>query len=197
VNSQIETFLALDQKEPGMWSLAQGQNSLLLKEGLIGNKLGAFVELHRAIPVPDKDVPLADILEFRRRRFDEPQMIRSQIDSFVADLSVADDKPSELTKLAAKVDAACADALRVAKEWRFPIRLSSLKASLDLRPFTSLAAGGVGLAALGPELERSLPAAALCFAAASVKIGADFGVQRIKPRQGPYRYVAHFHSELF
>jgi hypothetical protein len=193
---QIQAFIDLDQREPGLWSLAQGENSLLLKEQMIHEGSGASVELHRAIPVPDHDVPLNDILEFRRKRYDELQLLRNELDTFAAAVNAAEDKAAELAKHIASADVACADAIKVAKEWHCPVRLSNFKASIDLRPFSSVAAAFVGWTA-GAEYGLPLVTALLFGAGASLKIGGDFGVQRIRPRPGPYRYVAQFHQDVF
>ena len=192
----IQAFVDLDKKEPGVWALAQGENALLLKDRVLQARNGAFVELNRAIPVPDKDVPLNEILEFKTKRSDELRLLRAELDNLVATLNKATDKDAELVKLTSAVDAACADALKVGKEWRFPVRLSNLKVSLDLRPFSTIAAMIAGWDG-GKIFDLPLATAVLAGTGMSVKIGGDFGVQSIKPRQGPYRYVYQFHNELF
>lgn len=191
--SQIQAFLALDRAEPGAWSLAQGENSLLIKDGVLHEGNGAFVELHRAIPVPQHDVSLDDILQFRVQRYPELTALRTALDDFIKDLNAAG--AGSLPECVSKVDAACADALKVSKEWRFPVRLANVKASLDLRPFASIAAGVLGWE-VGATYGMPLASALLFGAGASFKIGGDFGVQGIRPRQGPYRYVARIHQEL-
>lgn len=194
VKSQVNTFLDLDRREPGVWSLSQGENSFLIKDKILQEGNGVFVELHRAIPVPDKDVPLNDVLEFRTKRYSELAALRAELDDFV--LKVNDAGHADLTDCIFRVDAACADALKAGKEWRFPVRFSNMKASLDLRPFSSIAAGIVGWSA-GATYNMPLATSLLFGAAASFKIGGDFGFQQIRPRQGPYRYMADFHQQLF
>ena len=43
---------------------------------------GALVELHNAIPVPDLNTPLEEILEFKFRRNDELNRLRLEMDNF-------------------------------------------------------------------------------------------------------------------
>jgi len=86
VKAHIAAFLKLDKENPGCWALAQGERSLLLQDTHFSDGRGLMVELHRAIPVPDKDVPLADILEFRSKRKDELVRLRSAIDDFYSEL---------------------------------------------------------------------------------------------------------------
>ena len=134
VRMQIQAFADFDAREPGQWSLAQGQNSFFLHDKLLVPDAGALLELQRAIPIPDKDVPLNEVLEFKRRRNDELQRLRAELDGFIAAINKAEDKETELQKHIATIDAACADALRVSHEWQFPVRLTNLKASVELRP---------------------------------------------------------------
>ena len=150
----------------------------------------------------DKDVPLSD-LEFKRKRHDELQLLRSEIDTFFAVLEAAEDKPAALNECLGKIDAACADAIKVGKEWRFPVRLSNLKASIELRPFVTLGGGMAAFASgqtLGLPVTTALLAGLAGSAAASapaVKLAGDFVWRGLRPTQGPYRYVSQYHSELF
>jgi hypothetical protein len=197
---QIRAFEDLDSREPGRWSLAQGDNSLLLKDGALKQGSGMAFELIRAVPVPNRDVPLNEILEFKLRRHDELQLLRTEIDSLLPAIEASDDENAELMRCIQRIDAASADALRVAHEWRFPVRLSNLKASIELRPSVTAAAG---LAAWSAAAGYGLPASqmvlttAVAAAASALKISADFGWRGLRPRSGPYRYVSLFHNELF
>lgn len=201
--THIQAFMDLDVREPGRWALAQGENSLLLKDLLLEPDTGALLELTRAIPVPDKDVPLNDVLEFKQRRVDELRRLRSELDTFVAAVSQAEDKEAELRAHIATVDAACADALRVSREWQFPVRLTNFKASVELRPIVTAVAG---VSIFGLSTISGLAASAAVLAgiggavaatAPALKLGADFGWRGLKRRLGPYRYVYQFHNELF
>jgi hypothetical protein len=201
--THIHALIDLDSREPGQWSLAQGENSLLLKDNLLERDVGVLLELQHAIPVPDKDVPLNEILEFKNRRKDELQLLRTELDGFVAAINQAEDKAAELKNHVAKVDAACVDALRVSREWQFPVRLTNLKASVEFRPFVT-AAGGMAAFALGTANALPMSASvlagisgALAVSAPALKLSGDFGWRGLKRRLGPYRYVYQFHNELF
>lgn len=205
--TQIQAFMDLENREPGLWSLAQGENSLLLRDRMLEPGNGSLLELTRAIPVPDKDVPLNDVLEFKHQRADELRRLRTELDTFVAAVNQAEDKEAELQTHIGTVDAACADVLKVSREWQFPVRLTNYKASVDFHPFVT-AMGGVAAfgIATGIATVSVLPASAAYLAAiggaASVtapalKLSADFGWQGLKRRLGPYRYVYQFHNELF
>jgi hypothetical protein len=199
---QIRAFQDFDAREPGQWSLAQGDNSFLLKNGALERGGGMGIELIRAVPVPDKDVPLNEILEFKERRHDELLRLRTEIDSLLLAIESSDDKDAELQRCIATIDAACADTLRVAHEWQFPVRLSNLKSSLELRPFATVAGGLAGWAAgyglpLSQQILRAAAGAATASTSALKISSGDFGWRGLKQRPGPYRYVALFHGELF
>jgi Family of unknown function (DUF6236) len=201
--TQISAFRDYDQREPEKWALAQGENSFLLKYGDLEEGKGGLIELHRAVPIPDKDVPLNEILEFKQKRHDVLQLLRTEIDTFFTVLEAADDKSVALNKCLGKIDAACADAIRVGKEWQFPIRLSNLKTSFELRPFVTLESGMAAFAAgqtFGLPATTSLLAGlggAAAATAPALKLSGDFGWRGLRPTQGPYRYVSRYHSELF
>lgn len=201
--TQIAAFRWLEESEPGKWAISQGVNSLLLNTGDLEVGNGAFVELYRAIPIPDRDVPLNDILEFKEKRRDEVCLLRNEIDNLFHKLDRANDGTAELAKQVAKIDKACADAIRVGKEWQFPVRLSNIKASFELRPFATIAgaiAGYAGAGALNLPASTALLASlggAASATAPALKIAGDFGWRGLRPRQGPYRYVSQISNELF
>jgi hypothetical protein len=75
----VSVFDDLNAREPGRWSLAEPKLSQYLDAFLksqqparIEPDRGVLIQLFDCIPVPDQDVPLADILDFKRKRQDEP-----------------------------------------------------------------------------------------------------------------------------
>jgi hypothetical protein len=194
----------LDTKEPGQWSIGQGVNSILVSEGFAAKSENPELLLYKAIPVPDKDVPLTEILLFKEKRRAELDALRFEIDGLIATINAASDKEQELKNQIARLDKACADALIIAKEWNFPFRLVNYKATYELRPFATLAgalAGFLGsnaitMSATGSALTAIL--GGLTATAPALKLSFD-GLKwdRLRQRQGPYRYVYDFHKELF
>ncbi len=194
---QIQAFLDLEQSQPGTWALAQGENSFLWREGFADEGKGTLVELHRAIPVPKQDVPLAEILEFRQRRRDELVLLRHHLESLVSEIEGSADKPSALQKRISEVDQACADLLAVGKEWQFPVYLSDFKASFSLCPekFLPSVAGGWKLAE-PYGLTVASAVAAVAGAASTLEIKGDYGLRSIKRPTSPYRYAFQINGEL-
>lgn len=201
LRAQVQAFADGEAKEPGKWALAQGQNSFLIKENKLRADSGLLVELYRAVPVPNKDVPLNEILEFRLKRYDQLYNLRCEVDRFFSKVVSSPDPVAAREEQIKILDKACADAIRVAHEWKFPVRLSNVKASFDLRPSNLATAGAAayfGSVALG--VTESIIAGLLGAsgaAASAIKISGDFGWSGLKDRKSPYRYISQYHNELF
>jgi Family of unknown function (DUF6236) len=194
---QIQAYQDLERTQPGAWALAQGENSFLWREGLADEGKGTLVELHRAIPVPKQDVPLAEILEFRQRRRDELVLLRYHLESLVSEIEGSADKPSALQKRIAEVDQACANLLTVGKEWQFPVYLSNFKASFSLSPqkFLPAVAGGWKLGE-SYGLTAATAVATIAGAASTLEIKGDYGLRSIRRPASPYRYAFQINGEI-
>lgn len=194
LRTQVQAWRDLDAKEPGNWALSQGENSFLVRNQILTEGNGTSFTLHRAIPVPDKTVPLADILDFRAKRADELFTLRETIEAMAAQIVKAENQQEEFTKQVSILDRHCSDVLKVARELPFPIRLTNVKVSLDLKPNTAF---GALLASYVDPIGMPMVSAAIVGAAASFRISGDFGLARRSQRIGPYRYVYSFAKELF
>lgn len=200
---QIQAFVDLDRKEPGQWSLAQGESSFWVRDNIVEADSGVVLALNRALPVPNKDVPFDAILELKRKRRDELQVLRNAIDISVGLVSKADDKAGELDRQINLIDKACADALKVFSEWQFPFRMSSVDVEFDFRPLVTLGAGissfvaasAKGLPFTDSILTGLLGSAVVTSPALKIKNGLGWKGLRVRP--GPYRYVSRYHDEVF
>lgn len=204
VQSQIMAFNDLDRREPGVWSLSQGENSLLLKGGQLIEAGNAQLRLHRAIPVPNFDVPFAEVLEFKIRRKDEILAMRQEIDNLLIFLNDSDGYEETLKKQVSNIDRACADAIRVGREWQFPVRLTNFKVTYKIRPLATVAGAITGVLgskavelAASYDLLAGMVGAAIATAPALELSFDGFEWRGLRPRQGPYRYVCEFHKEFF
>jgi len=65
---------------------------------------GLGLELIEAIPLPDKDVPLNEILEFKLKRNDEFVALRTELDSIGSALNSAENSASELQRAVGHID---------------------------------------------------------------------------------------------
>ncbi|MGJ4889881.1 DUF6236 family protein [Bradyrhizobium sp. HKCCYLRH3099] len=203
VRSQIQEFQKRESTGKGIWDLCQNTGVLLASAGETTHFGGLGIELIRAIPVPDKDVPLNEILEFKRKRHAEFEALRTEIDALGARLVSASDSAAELRELTKHIDKACGDALRVSSEWQFPVRLASKKMALDLKPFELVAGalGGVlGADYMNMSTSQTILAGIVGTVAAAksaLKFTSDIGLQSIRKPRSPFSYVAQAHSELF
>lgn len=192
----IDAFNALNAQEPEKWSLALGETSLLTGDLPKGDAHSIALELSRAIPVPDVDVPLAEILEFKRRRQDEIQRLRAEIDNLTTEVMGAEDTEAALQAKKDHIEKACQDLLRVGMEWKFPVRISNLKCSFEVSGDQLAKAAAI---VAGAEYAFGMPGlGALIGGAVSIfKVSGDVGRQPMRPRQSPYQYVYSFHNEVF
>lgn len=197
LRGQIQAFKDRDLVEPGIWALSQGENSLLYKGGLVQEEMGALLELHRAIPIPKGDVPLAEILEFKNKRRDELNVLRLHLDTFIFEIQGCEENTAILEKHIAEIDAACADVLKAGKEWQFPVYLSNLKASFNLNPSVFLPAVAGGWKIAEPYgLSAAATVAAAAGMASTLQIKADYGFRSARRSIGPYRYAYQVHQEF-
>jgi hypothetical protein len=195
---QLETFSRLDEKEPGKWALAQGDRSFSVVTPSANLQPGALIELHKAIPIPAYDVPLAEILEFKLRRRDELLLLRAHLESFAAEVSSSVAPDDELARKIAEVDKACSDLISVGKEWQFPMKLSSFKTSINIEPNktvnSAVVAFGAGSAFF--SLPTAAAVAGLAALGSVINIKSDVGFRGLKRPKNPYRYAYHIEQDL-
>lgn len=174
-----------------------------MKGGQLVDGNNAQLRLNRAIIVPNEDVPLAEILEFKAKRSSELIALRTEIDNFLAEIEIASDSEQQIQKCISLIDRACADAIRVGKEWHFPVKLTDFKIDYKFRPLATV--GGAIAGVLGGQVALTetqtalagLAGAALATAPILELSWKGFEWRGLRPRTGPYRYVYSFHRELF
>jgi hypothetical protein len=202
IKSQFLAFKEREARPKELWDICQNSAALIRgNPDEISPDGGLRLELLNAIPIPDKDVPLNEVLEFKRKRNDEFLAFRSKIDEFVATINSSGDPIQELQRRIIEVDQACADALKVSSEWQFPVHLSNQKATFELRPFEIIAGGIAGyLGASAMELSQAALAAtggAALGAKSMLKISADIGWRGLRRRRSPFAYAAEIGKGLF
>ncbi|WP_104656870.1 DUF6236 family protein [Ralstonia insidiosa] len=195
--AQISAFREKEQQSPGSWAIAQGENTFNIAGGLQNDLGGAVVSLHRAIPLPKHDVPLAEILEFRNRRHDELLLLRSCIDDLLAEVNGAEDATEALHSKVKEVDKACANLVKLGREWQSPVYLADLEMAINLN-LVKTGAAAYGAWAFGTNF--GLTAATLAAGITGLASFVDF---KAKPRfrsarmpVSPYRYAFQIHEEL-
>lgn len=195
---QFQAFEQLEAAEPGAWAMAQGERSFhLLGGSRLSDGNGVTVQLHRAIPIPSADVPLAEILEFKRRRNDELIQLRYHLEAVKDGVSNAAHSQEALLSGIAAIDKSCSDLLKCGSEWQFPMQLSDLDYSLGFNPISMFGSASTGWY-LGQPF--GMPAAALAAGAmalaSSVNINRSIGFRSIRRPASPFRYSYLAHQEL-
>lgn len=166
--NQIQTFMGLEERDPGRWSICDLGRST--SERSRGRSL--LVRLYNAIPVPDADVPLLDVAEFKAKHYAElidlrralneiyGRIERSPASGMAFDREFADLRDTIL---------ALSDALERAKMTRSFVTIDAkLKWEFDLRPAmaaafvaqisdlnVALVAAIAGIANLIPKIETT------------------------------------------
>lgn len=195
LEGHLQTYRALEKRDPGRWSLARGERSLSFREGETVVGRGAILELHQAIPVPNKDVPLAEVMEFKARRRAELLGLRHHLERLYQSIIDAPDRDLALATEVSDLEKAIADHIRVSKEAKFPLRLSGFQAKLDWKTVSAgtgafLAASQQGLSLVGSLLSGA-------GAAAAISLSVGVGLRDRKASKTPFEYVSKFHKELF
>jgi hypothetical protein len=188
--AHVAAFKRLDASEPGVWSLATGENSFSFDDGDLQDDRGVLVKLHHALPVPDKDVPLEDILQFRERRRAELLALRHHLEDIYQRVIAAGDGDLALNSEIEKLEGAIADHIKTSKETGLRFRSVSLNASLNLYRGVAIAAGAF---ATGLPMVTAL----LAGAASAITIGPGTALTWGKTTGTPFRYVSAYHSEIF
>ncbi|MEI5680448.1 DUF6236 family protein [Mesorhizobium sp. CCNWLW179-1] len=189
-NAHVEAFKTLDAREPGKWSLATGDRSISFPEHTLDIGRGALVRIHQAIPVPNRDVALADILEFRTKRRAELLSLRHHLEEVYQRVISAGDGPLAWNTEIERLQNSIGDHIKSAREAKFKFRLADISANLNLLP--------VGIAALAAHT-LSLPMISALLSsipsALSLSVGSALKGRNAIPT--PYKYVSSYHQELF
>lgn len=188
----IRAFNILDEAEPATWSVATGDRSISFLDSELQTGRGALVSLHRAIPVPDKDVPLEDVLKFKEKRHSELLALRHYLEAIYIRVANSEDGKFALVSETEALEKAAMDHVKSVKGMGLKWRLADLTASVSLVKPAAVALGasyGLGL----PALESLLAGAA----AAGLDIKAGGGLSRARSAETPFRYVSSYHKEVF
>ena len=187
----LHTYRLLEKRDGGRWSIARTSALANDLPGEVEKGRGAVVALHNAIPVPDKLVPLEDIIKFRERRKDELLRLRNHLDSLYAEISASDDKDYVLNSNVAKLTRDVNDYRKAADESGFPLVMSDLSATVNVGPadgtLIALQLNGIS------EISSLLTAGAVSLATLTINVGA--ALRQKKEQTSPYEYVVGFDRE--
>lgn len=188
----IGAFDQLDRLHPGQWSLAKGEGSFSFEDSNLHHGRGMLVELHQAIPIPSEEVPYQEILEFKLKRRDELTQLRVHLgELYQAIMSSPDIELSKTTQLQ-KLDQAIADHVRTISETGFALRLSGLKANLNVPS----AIAGLLTSIASAQSDLPFSSALLNGALATLTVSAGAELLHRRPSNTPYQYVGSIHKHF-
>ncbi|WP_433848580.1 DUF6236 family protein [Brucella pseudogrignonensis] len=184
----------LEKKETGEWAIDLSPGSLhaphpLFRDWDTTPDRGILLQLHNVIPVPDKDVPLADILEFKEKRKTELLALRQHLDDLYLQIGNSHDPAFALNSKKNAIEQSANDAIKVMKE-KFPFRMSSQAVNFNFL-------GGAAAAAGAFLAQSNLTTILSNFLISGVTIGAALEWKNRKAVGNPFTYVASYHDHLF
>jgi hypothetical protein len=194
----INEYIRLDAMEPGVWAISGGPSSFNWDRKDDVDARGTLVTLYRAIPIPEHDVPLEDLLNFKEARRDEVMDLALEIDALYSRIKAAIDSDFEMRSCIAKIDRKASDMIRVCRESKIPFRLSDLGVSFSnplsrVPQATGFALGGLtlmepfGLHAVGAIVGGIIP---------FIKIDNNRRLRQSKKDTSPYRFVGSLHADV-
>ena len=145
---------------------------------------------YQAIPVPDKELSLQDILEFRAKHTSELRALRHHLEEIYQKIITAGDGELALNTQIGKLEDAIADYIRVSKESKLPFRDTDWAASLNV---PGAVAAGLVWYNQSLDVVNSLIMAAV----ASFAVGPSFSLKRHKAGPTPFQYISSYHDRIF
>ena len=194
--AQEITYLQKNAEEPGKWSMGQSEGIIKGQGMPQGTEACLVFDLINSIQLPDRLVPINDILEFKEKRRDELSAFHSYLEEVYLRITASKDIPRAKTHELEKLETAISEYNRTVQE-KFQNRLlTSLRIILDRSLLTS-AGMAMGAASLAPSI--GLPA----LGAGAMVGSASFAIQSILTERNsnnglhPLTYVAKVENELF
>jgi hypothetical protein len=184
--------------EPACWSMARDLHSKYWRGRDEEQGRGALVRLYDCIPIPDADVPIYEILEFKERRRDELLSLRYHLESIYQRILVAGDRGLSLETEIGQLERSLTEYLRAGRDSRMPFRMlnltSQIKLQFDLR--TGVAVGAVAYASGLPLLATVLAGIGGAFFP-KLEISVTSAPRSVKSTPNPYAYITSIREELF
>lgn len=199
----LAAFSELEAREPGLWAMSEGPSSFNLQAGgAIRESRGALVELHRAIPLPERNVPLEDLLRFKEARRDEIKSLTLELDGLFSRVVSAADSAFELQRAISEIDEKCANVIRSGKESKIRFTLSDVAygISLDIHSTNLLVTGILG-SIIGTTIGLPEVGGVIGAAASTLKFNVGLGGKLERSRKAqelalsPYRVVSTLINE--
>lgn len=184
--TQEAVFEKHEKENPGCWSIAQLSPAPYFTNPQ--EMVGVEIELWNMLPVPQADVPLPDILEFKERRQDELIALRCHLDDVYQQIISAKDIPRKMNSQIANLELDLKNLDKTLGEAGIGHILTSLRSYIGSELPTALGVGGFGAASLSSMLACSPLAAGLVGAGVWLAVKPII-VPRLKGVNTPFTYL--------
>jgi hypothetical protein len=199
-DSSISRFVFLDREGVGLQKpnnvLAAPSERIYSQDKDSEAKTAVGIELFRSLPVPSQDVPIAEILEFKYKRWDELLRFRHAMDGLYDKAINSQDVPRAIEYAVDEIGISLRDIDKAMGE-SFPKRiLATIKPELSLNDIvTSALAGGFVGSQFGlPQLGA---VAGAVYSALRISLDSSlFMPRQIPPEFRDYAYIYHAGTEL-
>jgi len=186
----------LEAAEPGSWAIDCSPGSIFFPDHkvfpldqIIENR-GILVNLHNVIPVPDREVPLEEVLNFKYNRRSELLALRHKIDNLYTSFQSSPDEQHAVLSACEQIESGASDVLRILRESRMPFRMCSTSISVNLIGF---AYSGVALLFSQDVILTDLANVL----ASTISASPTFGWRSRMQNAREFQYVASYHEYLF
>lgn len=197
ITAQKFAFDHLQEISPGAWSIGRSPQVRIFDEGDVNSHQGLRIKIERAIPVPDREVPLFDVLEFRHRRTAELLNLRHELERTYQRILSEPDRPlAELTEIEA-LERAIADHVKVSREFRFPFKLMDFQGNLSAGHALDGAVAFSTSRTLGLPLVESAMVGIATMGRSFLTTGIGVGLRKSRNISSPFEYISKYHEELF
>lgn len=190
IDARSQAFEKLEAASPGSWAIFSHTGHWDGEEA--DSQRALRVRLMGALPVPNQDVPLAEVLEFKQKRQAERDALMAHIDDVYQSVRAAFDRPLAEHTAMQKLAAGAKNQLDVMREAGLPFRLADIAGDFNIAAATAAALGSVALGATWPEVLRNS-----LVSGGSVSISKLVGIVNPKKADTPFRYVLDYHQEVF
>lgn len=195
--SHMNTFRALDARDAGKWSVARGETSMGFRPDEVVADRGFVLELLQAIPVPNRDVPLDDILQFKLKRHAELIALRHHLENVYLQIGRSLDQDLAKALALEEIDKATSDLLKVGRESGMKLKLSGFDAKLDVLDLKAGSLAALGSFQMGLPLTAALLAGVVASVVPTVSLKSGLGLKKREKSATPFEYVSRFHRDLF
>ncbi len=128
IQAQENAFQINEHKEAGQWSLAQLSEKQFYTSNI--QKPSIEFELFNSLPIPDKNVPLDKILEFKQKRYDELIAFRTYMDELYLNIINSQDIPRSKIHTIDKISQSLKEIDTLLKESKISRVLNHLRGSI-------------------------------------------------------------------